>query len=415
MFVLNLTARYNGKVVILFSKSTSMHWVYYFGRGLSRVILFTTSSWQVKGKENVPKQGHLIIVCNHLHVVDPPIVAVSIKLKTVIMAKDELFLHKWSRFWVQNFGTFPVRRRGVDREALRQAEHWLKQDVSLLTFPEGKSYEAKVIGQDARTDVALIKIEPEEALTALPMGDSDSAQPGEWVMAIGNPFGLGNSVSVGVVSFHGPSVMAGLAQAPSLPPQFLGDLRAVLFDAADSHDWRPYGAFADLYPPWGDPRNATAVKQLIRNDGPHWLQGARPARGRLMGGCIEVLEMLKGTPHWPGRERWNRSIVFLEGSEEQPPPVLYRRVLRSWAAAGLLDSVSGVMIGRAQGFDAAGKHELDQQMLTFARDELKRPDLVVVTNVDVGHTAPQWTVPIGGLVEIDPGTQKIRLLEPAVV
>jgi serine protease Do len=75
-----------------------------------------------------------------------------------------------------------------------------------VTFPEGKSYEAKVIGQDARTDVALIKIEPEEALTALPMGDSDSAQPGEWVMAIGNPFGFGNSVSVGVVSFHGRDV-----------------------------------------------------------------------------------------------------------------------------------------------------------------------------------------------------------------
>ena len=75
-----------------------------------------------------------------------------------------------------------------------------------VSFPEGKRYEAKVIGQDARTDVALIKIEPEEALTVLPLGDSDTAQPGEWVMAIGNPFRLGNSVSVGVVSFHGRDV-----------------------------------------------------------------------------------------------------------------------------------------------------------------------------------------------------------------
>jgi 1-acyl-sn-glycerol-3-phosphate acyltransferase len=115
-----------------------MNWVYYFGRFLSRVILFTTADWHVKGKENVPKQGPLVIVCNHLHVVDPPIVAVSVKLKTIIMAKDELFRQRWSRFWVKNFGTFPVRRRGVDREALRQAEYWLKQDVSLLTFPEGK-------------------------------------------------------------------------------------------------------------------------------------------------------------------------------------------------------------------------------------------------------------------------------------
>jgi 1-acyl-sn-glycerol-3-phosphate acyltransferase len=115
-----------------------MHWVYYLGRIWSRMILFTTSDWHVEGKENTPKQGPLLIVCNHLHVVDPPIVVTSVKLKTVIMAKEELFHHRFSRFFVENFGTFPVRRRGVDREALQQAEHWLKQGVSLLMFPEGK-------------------------------------------------------------------------------------------------------------------------------------------------------------------------------------------------------------------------------------------------------------------------------------
>jgi serine protease Do len=76
-------------------------------------------------------------------------------------------------------------------------------DEISVTFPDGKDFDAKVIGQDARTDVALIKIEPKDALTVLPLGDSDAMEPGEWVMAIGNPFGLGNSVSVGVVSFKG--------------------------------------------------------------------------------------------------------------------------------------------------------------------------------------------------------------------
>jgi serine protease Do len=72
-----------------------------------------------------------------------------------------------------------------------------------VSFADGEDYEAKVVGQDARTDVALIKIDPEGPLTALPLGDSDTTEPGEWVMAIGNPFNLGNSVSVGVVSFKG--------------------------------------------------------------------------------------------------------------------------------------------------------------------------------------------------------------------
>ena len=115
-----------------------MHWVYYFGRFLSWIILVTMSDWQVKGKENIPKQGPLLIVCNHIHVVDAPIIAVSVPLKTVFMAKEELFRHWFSRFFVQNFGTFPVRRRGVDREALRQAECWLKRGVPLVMFPEGR-------------------------------------------------------------------------------------------------------------------------------------------------------------------------------------------------------------------------------------------------------------------------------------
>ncbi len=115
-----------------------MHWLYYVGRFLIRVILLLLSSRRVKGQENVPKQCPLLIVCNHLHVVDAPIIAVSIPLKMVFMAKEELFRHWFSRFFVQNFGTFPVRRRGVDREALRQAERWLKQSVPLVMFPEGK-------------------------------------------------------------------------------------------------------------------------------------------------------------------------------------------------------------------------------------------------------------------------------------
>jgi len=115
-----------------------MHWVYYVGRFLSRLILFSLSSWRVKGRENVPKQGPVLIVCNHLHVVDPPIIAVSVPLKTALMAKEELFYHWFSRYFVRNFGSFPVHRRGVDRGALRQAERCLKNGMSLIMFPEGR-------------------------------------------------------------------------------------------------------------------------------------------------------------------------------------------------------------------------------------------------------------------------------------
>jgi serine protease Do len=76
-----------------------------------------------------------------------------------------------------------------------------------VTLNNGKDYDAKLVGKDARTDVALLKIEPKETLTHLNLGDSDAIEVGEWVMAIGNPFGLGgNSVTVGVVSYKGRSM-----------------------------------------------------------------------------------------------------------------------------------------------------------------------------------------------------------------
>jgi serine protease Do len=84
--------------------------------------------------------------------------------------------------------------------------------VTLATQRVGATpYEAKLVGKDARTDVALLKIEPKEPLTVLNLGDSEQLDPGEWVMAIGNPFGLGgNSVTVGVVSFKGRNLTLGV-------------------------------------------------------------------------------------------------------------------------------------------------------------------------------------------------------------
>ncbi len=92
-------------------------------------------------------------------------------------------------------------------------------DQISASFPGGKSYRAKLVGRDARTDVALLKIEPKKPLTVLEMGDSDQIEVGEWVMAIGNPFGLpggGNSVTVGVVSFKGRDLPLGAVRGTSV-------------------------------------------------------------------------------------------------------------------------------------------------------------------------------------------------------
>jgi serine protease Do len=69
-----------------------------------------------------------------------------------------------------------------------------------VQFEDGKKLEAKVVGRDPRTDVALIRVESDQPLPSLPLGDSDSVRPGDWVVAIGNPFGLSHTVTAGIVS-----------------------------------------------------------------------------------------------------------------------------------------------------------------------------------------------------------------------
>ena len=76
-------------------------------------------------------------------------------------------------------------------------------------FSDGTKLKAKLIGTDKKTDIALLKVEPTKPLKAVKFGDSDKARVGDWVMAIGNPFGFGGSVTVGIVSARNRDINSG--------------------------------------------------------------------------------------------------------------------------------------------------------------------------------------------------------------
>ncbi|QBK31443.1 Do family serine endopeptidase [Roseitalea porphyridii] len=84
-------------------------------------------------------------------------------------------------------------------------------DEVVVNFNDGNSIAAEVIGTDPKTDLAVLKIDPSENpdMQEVPFGDSDAMRVGDWVLAIGNPFGLGGSVSVGIVSAFGRDINSG--------------------------------------------------------------------------------------------------------------------------------------------------------------------------------------------------------------
>jgi serine protease Do len=78
-----------------------------------------------------------------------------------------------------------------------------------VVLHNGERYEATIKGRDPKTDLALLKVESDESLPFVELGDSDSARVGEWVVAVGNPFGLGGTVTAGILSARGRDINSG--------------------------------------------------------------------------------------------------------------------------------------------------------------------------------------------------------------
>ena len=82
-------------------------------------------------------------------------------------------------------------------------------DEITVTLQDDTTLKAVVVGHDDRTDLALLKVQSDKPLPSVKFGNSDAARVGDWVLAIGNPFGLGGSVSAGIVSARGRDIQQG--------------------------------------------------------------------------------------------------------------------------------------------------------------------------------------------------------------
>ncbi len=121
-------------------------------------------------------------------------------------------------------------------------------------------------------------------------------------------------------------------------------------------------------------------------------------QGKLLGGCVEVLEFLKGTAYWLTPDEWENSIMFLETSEEIMNPANFKWILRNYAAQGILHNINGLIVGRP--FDNKFTGEYNRILLEIVRDENQLTELPIITEMDFGHTSPTFTIPFGLVAEI---------------
>lgn len=214
----------------------------------------------------------------------------------------------------------------------------------------------------------------------------------------------------GLVIFNGPAVMAGFSQLKSFPPDYRRYLETFLFDKWSELELPHFPSYSDGYPAWCE-ENAGKINPPATDGGRRWLQGEKISSGILWGGCIEVLEMLKGTAFWPSPSFWEGKILFLETSEDNPPVDYVRYWLRNYGVMGVFDKIEGILFGRARDYSVKMKKELDEAIISVVKGEFGRGDLNIISNMSYGHTDPQIILPLGVEMVIDPGEKKLIIRE----
>lgn len=198
------------------------------GRVIARALFTLTTRWEVRGRENIPAEGPVLVVANHLNLTDPPLLSVSLGRETIFMAKEELFRSPLSAYFVGNFGAFPVHRGKLDRKALRQAQQVLTDGLALVMFPEAtRSKRARL--QPAFPGSALIAMRSGVSILPVGIAGTERIKGIGWVLRhprivvnIGRPFYLPASSRLNRAELVDNTNLIMERIAELLPPQYRG-------------------------------------------------------------------------------------------------------------------------------------------------------------------------------------------------
>lgn len=279
--------------------------------------------------------------------------------------------------------------------------------------PEFRAKDINNAFADEEVRAIFVSIGGDDSVRILPFLDSENIQKNPKII-----IGYSDTTTLltyfnqlGLITLHGPVIMAGFSQWNSLGDKFQEHIKTILFENPETYDYKPYELYHEGYLDWSDKSNIGKVKATSKNSGWSWLQGKSVAQGELFGGCIEVLEFMKSTKFWPSDDFWNGKILFLETSEDSPSPEQVKRMLRNYGIQGVFNKINALLIGRARDYSEDEKKDLDNNILKIVRDEFGNKEIPIISNMDFGHTDPQWILPLGTKAKIDCHKKEFKLIE----
>ena len=322
-------------------------------------------------------------------------------------------------------GALPARYRAGVRQLeeafgvqVVEMPHTLAEPDWLRAHPQARAEDLMQAFSDPQIRAIFSTIGGDDSIRTLPFIDLDVIRNHPKIF-----MGYSDStithfacLKAGLSSFYGPSIMSGFGENGGLFPYMLKAVHKTLFESQPIGKLSPnMDGWTDELLDWGDPANQSIPRKRKPCTGWKFLQGRGIHSGRLIGGCIEVLDWLRGTDIWPDTEEWEDTILFIETSEEAPSPQAVERMLLSLAALGVLKRICGLLVGRPGGQVLPERFaEYDQAILNVVVKEEGRIDIPIVTQMDFGHTDPMLVLPYGAQTRIDCDQQIIEITESAV-
>lgn len=302
---------------------------------------------------------------------------------------------------------------GLEAVAMPNA---LKGVAYLYSHPEARARDLMDAFRDPSIKAVFCAIGGDDTIRLLPYIDFDVLRSNPKIFT-----GFSDSTTnhfmmhkAGLVSYYGLAVMTDISEYVSMNEYTRKAMIDTLFEPKPTLDI-PCSDFCGYETDkvmWGEENMATA-RPRFRNMGYQVLQGTGKVTGQLLGGCMETMLELIGTPLWPRLEEWKGKLLLIETSECDIEEMLLTWLLRNLAAQGIFDVVSGIVVGKPA---FRSKFENYQQVLRqVVGFEAGHPELPILYNVNVGHAYPIGVFPLGLTYEIDCDSKTLRLMEPATL
>ncbi|MCQ6555303.1 LD-carboxypeptidase [Streptomyces sp. C10-9-1] len=215
--------------------------------------------------------------------------------------------------------------------------------------------------------------------------------------------------NLGIVGYHGGSVMVQLGRPAAMAPSTAGSLRAALFGSGP-HELTAPDRIDTATGDWADPATLDREPDSEPAEPWTWHNPNRRVEGPTWGGNIEVLSwLLMADRGILPPEAYEGCVLLLETSEEMPRAAEVYRVLRSLGERGLLKRFAALVMGRAKAWHLdrpngpreRARYRAEQREAVLRALCEYAPGIPAVFDVDLGHTDPQVVVPYGGTMTVD--------------